>query len=327
MEARHLRYAVALADHGSFRRAAAAVGIAQPPLSKQIAALEREVGARLFDRTARGVVPTAAGDAFLTRARRSLAEASAAAIDAARADRGETGRLSLGFVASALLDPLPVVLSRFGAQRPDVRLVLHEMSTSRSTSALVAGELDVAVGLGPPRGTGAESLVSVTIGRDRLVAVVARTHPYAGQRTITSEQLRSQQLIVAPGEDEPAVAVGLRRLLGPESWTLEAATVARDVHTIAGLAACGVGVGLGPSRMRLNARPDVWLCDVAPRTQLPDLTLSFRAGDRSRVLDSFLNTVRDNCPDVGRALDQRLERSTASDPEPPRRGDGPGRDR
>ncbi|QBI56432.1 LysR family transcriptional regulator [Streptomonospora litoralis] len=327
MEARHLRYAVALADHRSFRRAAATVGIAQPPLSKQIAALEREVGARLFDRTARGVVPTAAGEAFIARARRSLAEASAAAIDAARADRGETGRLSLGFVASALLDPLPAVLSRFGTQRPDVRLVLHEMATSRSTAALVTGELDVAVGLGPPRGTGAESLVSVTIGRDHLVAVVARTHAYAGQRTVAPEQLRNQQLIVAPGEDEPAIAIGLRRLLGPDSWTLEAATVARDVHTIAGLAACGVGVGLGPSRMRLNARPDVWMCDVSPRTRLPDLTLSFRADDRSRVLEAFLDTIRADCPDVGDALDRRLDHSAPSDREPPLREAGPGKDR
>ncbi|GAB3461936.1 LysR family transcriptional regulator [Streptomonospora sediminis] len=306
MEARHLRYAVALAEHRNFRRAAAAIGMAQPPLSKQIAALESEVGARLFDRTAHGVVPTPAGEAFLVRARRSLAEASAAAVDAARAARGETGRLSLGFVASALLDPLPVVLSRFGAQRPGVRLMLHEMATSRSTAALLAGELDIAVGLGPPRGTGAESLVSVTIGRDHLVAVVARTHPYAGQRTVALEQLRHQQLIVAAGEDEPAIAVGLRTLLGAAAHTLEGATVARDVHTITGLAACGVGVGLGPSRMRLNARPDVRFCDVVPRTRLPDLTLSFRADDRSPVLAAFLETIRGNCPDVGGALDQRL---------------------
>lgn len=306
MEARHLRYAVVLADHQNFRRAAAAIGIAQPPLSKQIAALEHEVGARLFDRTAHGVIPTSAGEAFLARARRSLAEASAASVDAARAARGETGQLSLGFVASALLDPLPVVLGRFGAQRPGVRLMLHEMATSRSTAALVAGELDAAIGLGPPRGAGAEALVSVTIGRDHLVAVVAHSHPYAGQRTVALDQLRHQQLIVAPGEDEPAIAIGLRALLGDEAHTLEGATVARDVHTITGLAACGVGVGLGPSRMRLNARPDVWFCDVTPRTRLPDLNLSFRAGDRSPALEAFLDTIRGNCPDVGNALDQRL---------------------
>ncbi|MGH3098491.1 MAG: LysR family transcriptional regulator, partial [Streptosporangiales bacterium] len=79
MEARHLRYAIALAEQQHFGRAAKAIGIAQPPLSKQIAALESELGTRLFDRTPRGAFPTAAGEAFLARARRSLAEMAAAA--------------------------------------------------------------------------------------------------------------------------------------------------------------------------------------------------------------------------------------------------------
>ncbi|WP_447041963.1 LysR family transcriptional regulator [Streptomyces sp. DSM 118878] len=303
MEARHLRYALALAEHGHFGRAAGALGIAQPPLSKQIADLEREVGARLFDRTRQGVFPTAAGAAFLSRARRALDEITAASVDAGRAARGETGRLRLGFIASALLEPLPGVLGRFGRERPDVRLELHEMATSRGTAALVAGDLDVAIGLGRPRGVGAERLVSVPIGRDHLVAVVSSTHPYAGQATVDVDRLRRQPLIVAPGEDEPAVVAGLRDLLGKDSPALSGATVARDIHTIIGLAACGVGVGLGPSRMLAAPRRGTWFCEVTPRTPLPDLVLSFDARDRSPVLDAFLDVIRANCPDVGAALD------------------------
>ncbi|GAA2344110.1 LysR family transcriptional regulator [Streptomyces caniferus] len=306
MEARHLRYALTLAEHAHFGRAAGALGIAQPPLSKQIADLEREVGARLFDRTRQGVFPTAAGAAFLARARRALDEITAASVDAARAARGETGRLRLGFIASALLEPLPDVLGRFGRERPEVRLELHEMATNRSTAALVAGELDVAIGLGRPRGVGAEQLVSVPIGHDHLVAVVSSTHPYAGQSSVDVDQLRRQALIVAPGEDEPAVITGLRTLLGKDSPALSGATVARDIHTIIGLAACGVGVGLGPSRMLTAPRRGTWFCEVTPRTPLPDLVLSFQARDRSPALNAFLDVIRTNCPDVGAALDHRL---------------------
>ncbi|WP_405665573.1 LysR family transcriptional regulator [Streptomyces sp. NBC_01166] len=306
MEARHLRYALTLAEHAHFGRAAGALGIAQPPLSKQIADLEREVGARLFDRTRQGVFPTVAGAAFLSRARRALDEIAAASVDAARAARGETGRLRLGFIASALLEPLPDVLGRFGRERPDVRLELDEMATNRSTAALIAGELDMAIGLGPPRGVGAEQLVSVPIGHDHLVAVVSSTHPYAGQSSVDVDQLRRQPLILAPGEDEPAVVTGLRTLLGKDSPALSGATVARDIHTIIGLAACGMGVGLGPSRMLTAPRRGTWFCEVTPRTPLPDLVLSFNARDSSPALNAFLDVIRTHCPDAGAALDHRL---------------------
>ncbi|MFD5828511.1 LysR family transcriptional regulator [Lentzea sp. NPDC060358] len=312
MEARHLRYAVALAEHQHFGRAAASLGIAQPPLSAQIAAVEREVGQRLFDRTPRGVFPTAAGTAFLERARRALAEIAAASVEAGRAARGETGLLRMGFIGSALLDPLPGVLGRFRKSRPDVRLDLREMSSPEAAAALVAGELDVAVGRGNPRGAGAERLVTVPIGADHLVAVVAVSHPFAGRDEVTLGQLAAEQLIISAPDQEPAVAAHLRNAFASGTDALAAATTSRDVHTIIGLAACAVGVGLGPARMRLITRGDVWFCDVTPRFRLPDLQLSFRADDTSPVLAAFLDVVRANCRDVGSLLDEVLARHARS---------------
>jgi len=312
MEARHLRYALALAEHQHFGRAAASLGIAQPPLSSQIAAIEREIGERLFDRTSRGVFPTAAGDAFLARARRALAEMSGAVADAGRAARGETGRLRMGFIGSALLEPLPGVLSRFRRARPNVRLDLREMGSPESVAALVAGELDVAVGRGGPRGAGAEGLVTVPIGTDELVAVVSRAHPYAGLRAISLDQLAGEGLIVSPPDQEPAVGARLRALFPATPSPLDTATSARDIHTIIGLAACGVGVGLGPTRMRQLARDDIWFCDVTPAVRLPDLQLSFRAADRSPVLAAFLDVVRTNCQEVGSRLDEVLAHHPAA---------------
>ncbi|ACU38766.1 LysR family transcriptional regulator [Actinosynnema mirum] len=300
VEARHLRYALALAEQQHFGRAARVLGMAQPPLSRQIALLEKEVGARLFDRTARGVFPTAAGEAFLARARRALAELGAAAVDAGRADRGETGRLRLGFVASALLEPLPGVLGPFGRRHADVRLELRETASAQGVAELVAGELDVVFGLGRPRGRGVGDLVSVVVGRDALVAVVGAGHPWAGVASVGLEQLRRQRLIVSPGSEEPAVGAWLRGLLGEEA--LAGAVQARDVHTIIGMAACGIGVGLGPERMRVAERAGVWFCAVEPVVELPELVLSFRAGDDSPVLAAFLAVVRERCPGVAARL-------------------------
>ncbi|GAA4533625.1 LysR family transcriptional regulator [Amycolatopsis samaneae] len=308
MEARHLRYALALAEHQHFGRAAASLGIAQPPLSTQIAALEREVGERLFDRTTRGVFPTAAGTAFLARARSALAEMSLARVDAGRAARGETGRLRIGFIGSALLDPLPGVIGRFRRAHPEVRLTMQELDSPAASAALLAGELDVAVVRGSLRGRGAEDLVVVPIGADHLVAAVSTAHPFAGSPSVTVEQLARQPLVVSAD----AAGSYLRSLFEADPTVLDGAAKARDIHTIAGLAACSAGVGLGPDRMRLVARDDIWFCDVEPRFRLPDLRMSFRATDSSPVLAAFLSVVRQNCPDVGTRLDELLARHPAA---------------
>ena len=290
MDIRQLRYALALAEHQHFGRAAAAVGIAQPPLSKAIASLEREVGARLFDRTPRGVFPTAAGEALLSRARQVVRELSAAGDDARRAARGETGQLRIGFIGSALLVLLPPVLRGFRAERPDVQLQLSEMSTTDSSRALLSGELDVIITRGAPRGPRAQSLVTAPLRRDHLVGVVSSADAFAGQEYVSTSQLQHKPLIIAPFGDEPATIGILRQsILGSDR--MMPVTEARDVHTIVSLAACGLGVGLGPQDLRIAARPDTWLFEVRPAVHLPDLVLALQPGSRSPALSAFLAVI------------------------------------
>src|SRR3982751_631895 len=114
MELRHLRYFVAVAEELNFGRAAERLRIAQPPLSRQIRDLERELGTPLFERVPRGVQLTAAGQAFLPEARLTLAQAERAQRTAERAARGEIGRLRVGVVeAGNQSGILPDVLSFF----------------------------------------------------------------------------------------------------------------------------------------------------------------------------------------------------------------------
>jgi DNA-binding transcriptional LysR family regulator len=309
MDVRQLRYALALAEHQHFGRAAAAVGIAQPPLSKAIAQLEGEVGARLFDRTRQGVFPTAAGEALLARARRIDQELTAAALDAQRAARGETGSLRIGFNNSAMLSMLPPVLRRFRVEHPEVRLSLEEMVTVESSRALVAGELDAIVCRGAPRGPGVQQLVSVAVSRDYVIGIVNTGHPFAGQQRISLDQLRRQPLVVALPEDEPAIRKTLRDVF-PDLGGWPGVTYAGDTQTIMGLAACGFGVGLGPQDMRTAARSDTWMFDIRPRVALPSLTLAFRSDHRSPSLSALLAVVAETCP-VARSALMGLQHSRA----------------
>src|SRR4051794_37509046 len=113
MELRHLKYFVAVAEELHFGRAALRLHIAQPPLSKQIRQFEEELGLRLLERTKRHVALTPAGRVLLKDAREILARSDEAVESARRAARGETGRLSVGFVGSATYDVLPEVLRVF----------------------------------------------------------------------------------------------------------------------------------------------------------------------------------------------------------------------
>jgi DNA-binding transcriptional LysR family regulator len=207
-------------------------------------------------------------------------------------------------MASALLEFLPAVLRRFHADHPEVQLHLEEMSSARSGRAVIDGSCDVSLTRGAPRGAGAEHLSSVPLGRDRLVAIVSSAHPFAGQATITIGQLEGQTLIMSPPDQEPATTAALAPLLA-HGFEPVPRIPARAMDTIIRLAACGIGIGLGPSSIRAAARPDVWISEVSPPIQMPELTLSWRTQDRSPVLTAFLGSACTAWPRLQAALQQR----------------------
>jgi DNA-binding transcriptional LysR family regulator len=129
---RALRYFVAVAEELHFTRAAERLYIAQPALSEQIRRLEGELGVELLRRTTRKVELTAAGEEFLSRARRILAEADEALAEASRAARGETGRIRVATGATAGLELVPRVLRAFREARPLVQSI-YARATGRTT--------------------------------------------------------------------------------------------------------------------------------------------------------------------------------------------------
>src|SRR3954462_8961429 len=137
-----LRYFVAVADHLHFGRAAAALHISQPPLSRAIRALEQRLGVALFARSRRRVELTAEGARFLEEARRILAQLERSVLELRGIASGEQGRLRIGFVSLADYGMLPGLLKGFKSARPGVTLALREMLSPEQAAALRAGELD-----------------------------------------------------------------------------------------------------------------------------------------------------------------------------------------
>ena len=139
MEFRHLRYFMALAEEGNFGRAAKRVHISQPPLTRQIRQLEEEFGARLFERTPKGVELTEAGRLFREEAVKILALAQLTGEKTRMAARGELGRLDVGIFGSAVLDVIPRLILEFRRRYPAVEVHLHNMTRPAQIQALQAG--------------------------------------------------------------------------------------------------------------------------------------------------------------------------------------------
>ena len=146
MEFRQLRSAVTIARRLSFTAAAEELAVAQPALSQQIAALERELGVRLFERTNRSVALTDAGRAFVARAERIIADLEAAAQEMTAYAGGLRGRVVVGTYQSFAEYLLPKLLGRFHAEQPGIEVAMREGMADELLTRLAGGTLDVFIG-------------------------------------------------------------------------------------------------------------------------------------------------------------------------------------
>src|SRR5882757_6288040 len=177
-ELRHLRYFVALAKERNFERAAANLGIAQPGLSQQILGLEAIVGMPLLDRNKRGVHLTITGELLLAEATKILSQSELTLASLRRVGRGETGRISIGYVASAAYSGAVVeTISRYRQAFPEVHIKLAEMELRQQLVRIAEGELDFGYIRSPaqiPPG-----VVTHIVLKEPLIAVLPAGHPHA----------------------------------------------------------------------------------------------------------------------------------------------------
>ena len=201
-----LRVLLAVAEHGSFTAAAAALGYTQSAVSRQVATLELAAGQSLFDRRRSGAQLTAAGSRLLPRARRILDD-----LDAALADVQATrsGRVRLGTFPTAAAALIPDALVQLRADHPELIVSVREATTPALVRSIRAGTLDLAlVAQSPPyRPFDAESPVlevSTLVERD-LVVAVGPGHPLAGRRAVDVEELAGQVWVASTREGGDSV--------------------------------------------------------------------------------------------------------------------------
>lgn len=296
MELRHLRYFIAVAEELHFRRAAERLHMSQPPLSQQIRQLEEEVGATLLTRNQRKVELTAAGAAFLVRAREILDAVEDAARQARRVQRGEVGRLAVGFVGSAMYSFVPELLRAFREEKPDIALRLHELGTTEQLRQLEDGRLDVGfVRLRGPRA----GLASEAVLEEEIVVALPDVHPLAKRERLRLADLEGEGLVLLTPAGSPglraALAGVITQLGGEEQIVQEVA----EMQTVIGLVAAGIGISLVPESVRALDRTGVTYRPLDGDAPAVRLAMVWREADDSPVLASFLAQARAAAPAEG----------------------------
>ncbi len=266
-----MRYVVAVAELANFTRAAERCHVVQSALSHQIAQLERELGARLFERTSRRVRLTPAGEAFLPAARQALEAAERARAEVAAAAGEIRGRLAIGTIPTVAAVDLPEALREFRQRHPRVRISLRVDGSGPLTRGVREGVLDLAF-LGLPPGDRPKGVRGRELARDELVAVVAPGHPLAAEPegAVTLRRLAEEVFVDFPegsaGRAQSDVAFSAAGL------TRDVAFEANGLELLIALVRNGLGVGMAPS-------------SIASR--FPDLR-AVRVGDAPRRVEHLV---------------------------------------
>jgi len=242
IELRHLRYFLAVAEELHFGRAAARLGIAQPPLSQQIQRLEAALAVKLFDRTRRRTTLTAAGRALAARAPAVLEAAASLREDVLEAARGRAGVLRIGAGASASLGVVPEMIARFRAIHPDVVVRLDDRASAPHAERLRQRLIDIALVRSPVPG-----MRATVVREERLLAVVPSTHRLARRRSVRVAELRNEPFVLFPREVAPGFHDEVQAAFLHAGFTARVVAEATEWATVASMVAAGMGITVAPT--------------------------------------------------------------------------------
>ena len=284
LELRHLRYVIAVAEEGSFRRAAERLHISQPPLSRQVREVEEGLGVHLFVRGQAGVASTPAGLAFVVEARRTLAQAERV-VQAARSAQPRA-TFSVGFTTVFDRSAFPEVTASFQRQFPGVRVVERRKHSVHLVRDVEREALDVAfIGLH----TETRGLTSIKLTEEPVVVALPAAHPLSKRRRIGLEDLTDEPLFWFERRLNPGYHDHCQAVFDRVGFRPRAVAEPGDHHVLLGLIAQGRAVAFMSSSLRQVKRQGVVFRPLKPNVPLTmGVVLVHPPGPASPLLKSFL---------------------------------------
>jgi DNA-binding transcriptional LysR family regulator len=284
-----MRLFLALAEERNFARAAERLHMTQPPLTRQIRAMEESMGVPLFIRTPKGVDLTAAGETLLQEVPNLLSLARRAEERTVRAGQGLSGKIEVGIFTASVLDVIPQLLTRFHVQRPDVQIGLHTMSKVEQLQALRERRITVGFNRLVPE---SPDIAVDPVLREKLVVGLYETHPLCAKKTITLHDLEDQPMILYPNVPIAGLAQEIAAAFQRARLRLRVEQEVEDVLTCVALVSSGFGVCI-TTEPATNLRLPRMVYRPLRAHDLSDVELSclYRRDDKSPVLRAFLDVV------------------------------------
>lgn len=288
---RRLGHFLAVAEEGHFGRAAARLGLSQPPLTAQIQALEAELGVRLLERTRKGARPTREGEALLPLARRVAEDAGALEALARELRAGRHAPVALACVTSGLFDHLPPLVRALRAARPEAAIAVREMDTADAVEALRRGEVDIAL-LRLDRDR--PPVRVLPLGEDMLVAALPEGHPLlaAYPEALPLSALAGAPLLTLPRSISPAYFDALVAACRAAGFEPRGVREVGSAMAQLGFVASGLGVALVSTGMARIHPPGVAFRELRGPIRAVGVALAWNEERQSEAAEDVLRVAR-----------------------------------
>ncbi len=289
MELQQLRYVVAVAGTGNFSRAAEQCHVAQPSLSQQIQKLEEELGERLFDRLPRRAKLTAAGETFLPRAQRILAEVETAQRELREAHDQLRGRLTLGVLPTIAPYLLPPIIAEFSDACPEVEIIVQEDTTARLLKLGCACELDLAIASLP---IADDRFEMETLFSEELLLAMPPTHPLAAKKRVRLSDLETERFILM--KEGHCLGDQVLYFCNRRDFRPQVTCRSVQIETIQALVHAGLGISMVPKMAvdRSARSGPIYRSLEAPQPTRAIIALWPRQRRLSRIAGTFLDHLR-----------------------------------
>ena len=285
---RQLHYFIVTAETGHIGRAAVKLNMTQPPLSRQLALLEQEVGTPLFSRHPKGVSLTAAGSQYYEDARHILRSVDQAAERARSVAAGKQGAVSIGFMMHAAYNIVPPLTRAFMHQHPNVSMSMREMIPGNLLNEVTEGNVDAAITLKQEL---ADSLSMLHLCSEKLCLAVPVEHELANASLVSASMLRNTGLIATPFDVAPTLRKAIENYCESAGFRADIVLETQLQQTIISLVNEGLGTALVPDPVR-KLRPEGVRFLPLDNPPSVEYVLIWRTDNPNPALRAFTNVAQ-----------------------------------